>query len=79
MLAVERQVVLGGAPAERELVRHGGERLLDELAGDLGHGGLAIDRGAVLLEDVEGSLGVEHDADVLDDVEGGLVDLPDLV
>jgi len=79
VLAVERQVVLGVAAAEHELVRQGGEGLLDEFGRELGHGRLAIDGGAVRLEHVEGALGVVGDADLGEHVEGGLVDPADLV
>jgi hypothetical protein len=75
VLAVQRQVVLGVAGAERELVRHGAHRLLDGGGRDLRYRRLAIDRGAVGLKDVKGVLRVELDADVLDDVEGGFMDL----
>ena len=75
VLAVERQVVLGVAGAERVLVRRRAHGALDDVRRDLRHGGLAVDRGAVRLEHVERVLRVELDAAVLDHVERGLVDL----
>ena len=74
VLAVERQVELGVAAAEREGARQGRERLLDRARRDARDGRLAVHRRAVGLEHVERPVRVEHGAGLGEHVERGLVD-----
>ncbi len=74
VLAVDRQVELRRAAAERERARQRRQRLVHGARRDARHRRLAVDGGAVRLEHVEGALRVEHDAGLGEHVERGLVD-----
>ncbi len=74
MFAVDGEVELGLAAAEREGARQGRERLLDGAGGDARDGRPPVHDGAVGLEHVERPVRVEHDAGLGEHVEGGLVD-----
>jgi hypothetical protein len=74
VLAVQRQVVLGLAGAERERPRNGGDGARDELGRQLRDGRSPVDRRAVLLEHVERALRMKGATRGGEHVQGGLVD-----
>ncbi len=74
VLAVDGEVELGLAAAEREGARQGRERLFDGARRDARDGRLAVHDRAVGLEHVERPVRVEHGAGLGEHVEGGLVD-----
>ena len=78
MLFVERQVELGHASGERHLRRQRGEGALDRRGRQAGDGRLAVDGGAVFLEDVESPLREEDDAGLGEDVERRFMDTLDV-
>ena len=74
VVAADDEIALGVARVHLDGSRRQAQELADDLAAYLDHAGLAVDLGAVLLEDVERLLAHELETQLLEHAEGRVLD-----